>query len=273
MDNLNEASIRDHNRSLEDYSIKSPANLFDDVEVVFRGLEDRLVEMIQAHKAQSIGPIFGSVAWLTSRPILRALQDTPVSIVVQKEDFLRPDYGQEKKYAIDFNEQLRLLYDRIESGLCRYYMQGILPNVSTNGGISVDGIRCVGNYNREKKPASPRAHHKFLVFCKAKPDVSIGRSKYSNYLDYNVPEKYGPWGEAKMEGWNRWYWPYAVWTGSFNFTHNGTRSLENAVILTSSDRDNPVLNGYMMEHHQLYAISEPLNWHSEWMEPEYRIGT
>jgi len=269
MDNLNEALIpgRDvDDKPLDDYSVKVPASSFDDVEVVFRGLEERLVDMIEAHKARSIGPIFGSVAWLTSRPILEALQGASVSLVVQKEDFLRPDYGQEKRYAIDYNEQLRRLYKEVKSGLSRYDMRGIASHLSVCGDVNVDGVRCVGNYNRDKRAAMPRAHHKFLVFCDAVSDVRV------DDYGYNTPACYDQWGVEIGQN-NHWYWPYAVWTGSFNFTHNGTRSLENAVILTSSDRDNPVLNGYMMEHHQLYAISEPLNWHSEWMEPEYRIGT
>jgi hypothetical protein len=267
MENLNQAVIPSDTRyadqePLKDYSVKVPASSFDDVEVVLRGLEGRLVEMIDAHKAQSIGPVFGSVAWLTSRPILQALQGVKASLIVQKEDFLRPDYIDRKRYAIDHNKVLRKLYDGIESGLYRFHMQGVVAHMSTLHGDGVHGVRCVGNHNRDKRAAMPRAHHKFLVFCQVADDVKYGKHGYI------VPEYY--YDERPH---NRWYWPYAVWTGSFNFTHNGTRSLENAVILTSSDRDNPVLNGYMMEHHQLYAISESLDWGSEWMEPEYRIGT
>lgn len=52
----------------------------------FEDIEGRLVEFIHESTA-----IVGCVAWLTSVPVLRALQGRPVNLIVQKEDFLRPD--------------------------------------------------------------------------------------------------------------------------------------------------------------------------------------
>lgn len=57
------------------------------VEVVFNKLEDRLIGLLRECDA-----VFGCVAWVTSEPILRALaKKQAVSLIVQKEDFLRPD--------------------------------------------------------------------------------------------------------------------------------------------------------------------------------------
>ena len=53
--------------------------------------------------------------------------------------------------------------------------------------------------------------------------------------------------------------PKVVWTGSFNFTINAGRSL--------------VAAAYAHEWSQVAALSEPLDWASEWMAPEYRLGT
>jgi phosphatidylserine/phosphatidylglycerophosphate/cardiolipin synthase-like enzyme len=63
--------------------------------------------------------------------------------------------------------------------------------------------------------------------------------------------------------------PYAVWTGSFNLTKNATMSLENALFIT----DKKIVNAYFEEYGQIAAMSEELNWSSEWTAPEWRIGT
>ncbi len=63
--------------------------------------------------------------------------------------------------------------------------------------------------------------------------------------------------------------PYAVWTGSFNFTVNAVASLENALYLTSPE----IVGAFFEEFGQIMALSEPLDWESDWMTPEWRIGT
>jgi phosphatidylserine/phosphatidylglycerophosphate/cardiolipin synthase-like enzyme len=63
--------------------------------------------------------------------------------------------------------------------------------------------------------------------------------------------------------------PYAVWTGSYNFTKNAGMSFENALYI----EDQPIVDAYMAEYAQIFSLSEPLDWTSEWSVPEYRIGT
>lgn len=60
-----------------------------------------------------------------------------------------------------------------------------------------------------------------------------------------------------------------VWTGSYNFTQNAERSWENAVII----RDPVIADAYLREWAQLYSLSEPLDWKSPYVAPEWRIGT
>jgi hypothetical protein len=53
--------------------------------------------MLDIIKQFENGAIFGCVAWLTLIPILKALSKCDnVQIIVQKEDFLRPDLDQNK---------------------------------------------------------------------------------------------------------------------------------------------------------------------------------
>ncbi|NCB47419.1 hypothetical protein EOM81_10435 [bacterium] len=104
------------------------------------------------------------------------------------------------------------------------------------GDPCLGGIRCVGNHNSDKNPAHPRMHNKFIVFCK--------------------------FGRNKIE-------PQSVWTGSFNFTNNAGSSFENAVLI----KNKKIAMAYLKEFGQIAALSEPLDWESKWMAPEWRIGS
>lgn len=215
----------------DDFSTKS-----GQVEVFFKNLEDRLIE-----KIQEADFVFGCVAWLTSKPIIDALSKVNCSIVVQKEDFLRPDSDSHRKWEAE----LLGLYERLSCKVLRCELPGIAGRLSTSYQYEVDPIRCVGNHNSNKSPAFPRSHHKFVVFSK----INKGQ-KSDSY----------PFGEVV---------PFAVWTGSFNFTKNATQSFENAVYIT----DRKIVDAYANEYAQVFALSEPLNWESQWCAPEYRIGT
>jgi len=110
-------------------------------------------------------------------------------------------------------------------------------------GDGAEGVRCAG-YGGDRM--RPKMHHKFCVFL---------RSVKS--FDYNYQ------GEGSL------FEPYAVWTGSYNWTATATRSLENAVILA----DPASVAAFYAEWAQVFALSEPLDWDSAYVEPEFRIGT
>jgi hypothetical protein len=212
------------------------------VDVYFRDLEYHLIENIKKYKC-----VVGCVAWLTNKEVLKALADLEfVSIIVQKEDFLRPDSNN----GYSSGEKLRCLYSQIKTFI-RCGMSGVAGEMCT-GSLQEpnEAIRCAGIYQQNKKITFPRMHHKFLVFCE------------------KLEPKNDDWGDNHELA----YWPYKpkeVWTGSFNFTKNGTQSLENAVVISS----NEVALSYYHEWAQILGISEPLDWHSPWVEPEWRIGT
>jgi hypothetical protein len=161
--------------------------------------------------------VIGCVAWMTHPGILAALAScNGVGIVVQKEDFLRPDA------------------ELVASS------------------PKFDPVRCVGTPNRPNA-TGPRSHHKFVVFC-----------WYSEQHDcWSVSDQFP---ECSCI---RHFEPYAVWTGSFNFTRNSTLSFENSLVL----RHPAIVNPYCQQLGQIAALSEPLDWDSPWIEPEWRIGT
>jgi hypothetical protein len=218
---------------LEDHSCISSCGT---VRAFFRDLEARLIEQIA-----EADYVYGCVAWLTSEPILRALVGKGVQIVVQKEDFLRPDCGVDSSWAV----RLRSLYAQLRNPLDRYHVGGRAGMMSYCGDPEVDAVRCVGNHNAAKNPAFPRSHHKFVLFGKYDRDNS----------DPDYP--------------HQWVRPYAVWTGSFNFTKNAGRSFENAVLLN----DPLIVKAYEEEWSQILALSEPLDWHRPWASPQWRIGS
>jgi phosphatidylserine/phosphatidylglycerophosphate/cardiolipin synthase-like enzyme len=237
MKNLNELEISvdypNVNPSLQDFSVSSADN---NVQVYFKNIELHLLRHIEAADI-----VVGCVAWLTSKAILHALEKKKgVSIIVQKEDWLRPDINDNGSWK----SKRRALYEQLPSALSRYDegLQGtVVSMMSYAGDPTIEAVRCVGNHNSQRVPAFPRMHHKFIVLCR---EIS-GEDGYRNYE------------------------PYEVWTGSFNFTKNAGFSFENAIVL----KDAGIVRAFFREYAQIAALSEPLNWEAEWVAPEWRVGS
>lgn len=199
---------------------------------IFDDLEGHLIEEIVKYPF-----VIGCMAWLTNIDVLLALAGREsVSIIVQKEDFLRPDVGGWSK------QRLRGYYSRVP-GINRIQAD-VLYNYASDP--TTEAIRCMGVFaGRDSVP--PRMHHKFLVFCDAS----------GKKIEAGTPWEYSTFA------------PKAVWTGSFNATSNATRSIENAVLIDSTK----VAEAYYDEWRKLLGLSEPLDWESPYVNPEYRIGT
>lgn len=220
-----------------DADIKDNSVCSGEVNAYFRGIEEKLICHIEDAEF-----VFGAVAWLTSSKILDALAKVKygVQVVVQKEDFLRPDI---ETHDSEWRKYLRSKYSNLKCDVQRYCFDNIMQNLSICGDPSIEPVMCVGNHNRDKSPAFPRMHNKFLLFARYPTSENI----------HDCP---------RIE-------PYAVWTGSFNFTKNATYSLENALYITNME----IVQAYFREYGQIYALSEFLDWESDWCAPAYRIGT
>lgn len=224
--NLNNIEI-DNDGNYPEFGAKDNSCVVDNanVHVFFRNQKEILIEKIKASEC-----IVGCVAWLTDFDILSALSKVKtVAIVVQKEDFLRPDVGATNTWKVN----LREAYTEISNNTTRYDWPGLIERLSVCTDPKMEAIRCVGNHNKDKSPAFPRMHNKFLIFG----------DKNKNFTE--------------------------VWTGSFNLTKNASFSLENSLLIQSPE----LASAYYKEFSQIYALSEPLDWSSDWMEPELRIGT
>ena len=224
-------------------------------EVTVRAYFGELSEHLIYHIQQSTF-IVGCCAWLTHAGVIDALSriDFGSQIVCQKEDFLRPDFRSGRQ----FKNRLHSLYSSLKCHVDRHACASVASIGELSTGMDegqMDPVRCVGNHNSEKHPAWPRMHHKFVVFCGVE-----GCDKHSEN-EYCECDGYGTYGRRPV--------PLSVWTGSFNPTANGTRSRENAVVIESR----VIATAFFREWFQMFALSEPLDWSSEWCAPEYRIGT
>jgi hypothetical protein len=232
--------------------------------VYFDHIEQVLLDYI--HKSSVV---FGCVAWMTNFEILQHLSFVKaVQIVVQKEDFLRPDTG--KDYT-GWKQHLRAAYDDLKCPISHHELDGVANELSTGVPGYMNPVRCVGNHNGDKKPAFPRMHHKFLIFGQMSegpgyiaPDDPFDVSKPP--LRDRILASYDD-GSHMAQG--VWIEPQFVWTGSFNLTENATHSFENAVVMSHPD----IVRAYYREYMHIYSLSEPLDWTSEWVAPEFRIGT
>ncbi|WP_198342156.1 hypothetical protein [Nitrosococcus watsonii] len=140
--NLNDYQL-DNDGNFDKQLLDNSADSNVGVAVYFRDIENKLLKHILEADAA-----FGAVAWLTSAPILEALSRlSDVSIIVQKEDFLRPDSGANSNWKKD----LRSKYSKLKYGLTRYSFQNILSSVSVASDPSIEPVRCVGNHNKDKK--------------------------------------------------------------------------------------------------------------------------
>lgn len=204
-------------------------NNAESIAVVFRDHKRHLIEFISRYDF-----IVGAVAWFTDEEVIGALRNRYVSIIVQKEDFLKPDHRGSAS-------SLRRAYASIEAKLNRFGVPGIASALSYSSAPQIESFRCVGNYNKTGAPAFPRMHNKFLV------GGSVEVTEHEPHL----------------------FKPEAVWTGSYNISYNAQMSFENALVVY----DQRVANAYINEWSQILALSEKLDWEVDWVAPDYRIGS
>lgn len=218
------------------YNCKTPL-----IECYFKDLKPTLLEKIEEADA-----IVGCIAWLTDSDILNSLKKVEygVSIVVQKEDFLRPDKLLFNK--INLNKQYNSINPLVPDAHHIWFKNTFINELCVCRSLSNEAIRCVGNHNSTKNPAFPRMHNKFIVFGKIKKIKQTEKQIH-----------------------NKLFIPYAVWTGSLNFTKSAIESFENAVYI----KDKDVAKAYMKEWAQIFSLSETLDWKSEYCEPQFRVGT
>lgn len=235
-------------RTAQEFSYRNPAESENaETTAYFRDLASHLDQRIREYPV-----VVGCVAWLTNERIIRTLSERErVSLIIQKEDFLRPDTGSWS------GQKLRKLYGLLPPGPAHDYVEcwgDFVDQLNQHLIWQSEPVRWMGNFNTEKHPAFPRMHNKFLVFC----DIETAkRPAFDGDGEEDFPL----------------ITPRAVWTGSFNMTDNATKSLENAVFM----KDASISRAYFDEWQHVFSLSEPIGyeaWENKWCPPEwFRVGT
>jgi hypothetical protein len=252
--NLNDLKVEDKDSQGYDetYSLNSNPGLNAPVEAkiqpIFRDIDKFLIDKINQYPV-----VVGCVAWLTHTSILKALAlKESVSLIIQREDFLRPDYRNRMS-----KDKLRSLYEALPAGPTGsgsgVYWGDLISILNYNWCWSSAPVRWLGEPSSSRTKTKPKMHNKFLVFCnknKSDDDPNYDDSYYLEDIE-----------------------PIACWTGSFNFTYNGCLSLENGLFIIESE----VVQAYYDEWQRIFALSETIPgyaWNLEWYEPEeFAIGT
>ncbi len=230
------------------------------VEAVFRNHRGRVLTLFNEAREHNLGCL-GAVAWATDPEILAAMATIPTSLVVQKEDLWRPDIPVSGNLKA-WRARLRRRYESIEASdsrtelgvpFDRLHMPRPLCDMSYGEDRSVAGVRCCGVRNgRAGDPRDrPLMHNKFLLFVRGVVPPMAGCEVEED------PDLDAHW---RVE---------AVWTGSYNLSRLAPRSRENSIII----RDPVIGDAYLREWAEIMALSEPLGSDSEWVDPEWRLGT
>lgn len=204
-------------------SVITTSNL-DDIEYVDNS-QYPIVAIFKNHESHLIklikecDAIIGCVAWLKNHKILNAMESRDVSIIIQKEDYLNRD-------SVNYDSKLMDKYNKLKGiKLINITKQSMYDNeiiVSNVESTSHDhAIHVLGVCGGDKHTA--RMHNKFVLFCKYENNKRI---------------------------------PYAVWTGSYNFTNMANLSMENAVVLY----DPKIVKRYEECFYDIFLSCEPINY-------------
>lgn len=231
--NLNELKVNNVEPDINYERTKKFKN--EKFEICVDGIEAFVISKIKEYDA-----VCGCVAWLTNKNIINELSKKKnCQLLVQKEDFLRPDNNVKTK------PQYWKLYKKIK-GI--EYKEHFGLSFDFCACEPIEGVRCVGTYNKSTRTYE-KMHHKFIVlYEETEQMVEFGENEY-------YPRAY--------------FIPKAVITGSFNYTDNGTNSLENVIYI----KDEDVARFYHNEYYHVLMLSEKLDWTSNYSEPQFRIGT
>ncbi len=168
------------------------------VKFMLSDLKTHLLEWISKQEC-----VVGCVAWLTNKEILEALPKK-CCIVMQKEDWLRPDYdgSHPAQYSKNLYTGPSSLYRQDFSGLDCMNSSCYKPIDK----FRLFGVAVEGKYGR------PLMHHKFM----------IGMESYNEKKVCEI-------GEYE----NRRYRPISVWAGSFNMSKGSVRNCDMTFIAGS----------------------------------------
>ena len=246
MNNLNNLDIVSDDFSRVDKN--NFENQVASVSAYFRDIKKELLHAISKADA-----VFGCAAWLTDDDVINALNSVPnISIVVShstynaKSKMLKShkNWIKLRDIATKFNHFHTIIGDYAECIKLGQSDDAIAPLLvldPKNFGTST-----------EDKTADSMLHNKFLIFAKVffdKDQVQSGAAYY--YSAGSRSGQFSPDQFLQMTA-KPTIVPFAVWTGSFNFSANANSHLENAVLI----HNERIAEAYFNEFSQIYSLSQ-----------------
>ena len=225
-----------------------------DVEIVLRDHKARLLQLFAEARTNGFVCV-GALYRLTDSEILEAMTTVATSVVVQKERNWWT--GNDSAPRAGWKDLLRSDYDAVAASgehndiFQRQNCPEPLGSRGLLGDQHLAGIRCFGqiNHGGAGQEPSPILHDKFLVFSEL------------NFIPDPEP---GPPDAVYTNGEHEWK-PRVLWTGSYNPTRLANRSLET----TFTIRDEGIAGFFLHKWSCIMALSEPLDWTSDSIQPQW----
>ena len=235
------------------------------VSAFFRNIKSELISAINKSDA-----VFGCVAWLTDKSILDAIRGRENSSIVVKNDpnnnYLKSetfkgnwikidDLASESNYFHALSHSYKIPigpggYPLSPAPVRPHCPELPIEKIRVLDVDSAKSFACDEKTNETSKYPL-MLHNKFLIFCKvifAKSDltaVSNGFYASNSRNPYSQEEYLRIFGKPIVQ-------PYAVWTGSFNFSDSASNHLENAVLIYNK----AIAEAYFKEFSLIYHLSQ-----------------
>lgn len=254
--NLNKVDpVDDGFLKLDDNKIE---NQVASISSYFRNLKDEIISNI--NKADAV---FGCVAWLTHKEIIDALvRKENVSIVVSEQS--APNKMQTLKKHRNWLKLAHL--ENKNNAFFAFLNQMYVGVEEPSSDNEIDSVRKIIprallptqnlTTTNDQNDLDILMHNKFLVFAKigftkeVLQEISI--AYYANTLGARTcdPKKYLETYATPVIS------PYAVWTGSYNFTAHSENHFENGLYICNEK----IAEHYLNEFLQIYMLSRPLDF-------------
>ena len=220
-------------KSINRLTLARPSNLRHlETEVFFDNISGELKKRISEADA-----VLGCICYITDTTVLEELSRKDCKIIMQK-----PKKSEEKETK-SFGRDSILMLSSILNNSVNYSKIEHFPKDHFTLDQTAP-LRMIGS-----EAGYSLMHHKFMIFL-----------RHVETYDKN---------EVKDQESAFTLKPYAVWTGSFNFTYNASRNLENAVLI----KDELVVLKYLEEYAFCLSVSEAVETYSSELLPDLTPGS
>lgn len=150
-----------------DWALRRRDTTADRVTVHFGDLLPALLDFIRGSES-----VAGCVAWVTSDPVIDALAQRPVALILNKEWILRS--GDTSALAV--RQRARLA--RLTGGILASAFPAPLCDIAPPR-TKLEAVRCAGHSPRVHSRNSPLMHHKFIVRLSAGKPVAVWTGSFN----------------------------------------------------------------------------------------------